>query len=204
MTCTTPLPERLDPPDAASECAICHRITEDGRDLELCDEAVEALRKARKLHKTVAVRIGKQFVCESCLDDLHDAQERHRAEAFDTISDALDLDEYEHPALRARKMVQRLQSSTAPDGQPILAEAFADNGAHSHWYLIDPKTGAKVWSEDPEECAARGFSVSSPAPVVGAHKAIKLLAEAIHLDNQERPFLRALRSQATNSEGEAE
>ncbi|MFA5266161.1 MAG: hypothetical protein WC378_20245 [Opitutaceae bacterium] len=68
-------------------------------------------------------------------------------------------------ALRAE--LQRLQSSPAPDGQPILAEAFADNGAHSHWYLIDPKTGAKVWSEDPEECAARGFSVSSPSPVAG-------------------------------------
>lgn len=137
MTCTTPLPERLDPPDTASECAICHRVTEDGRDLDLCDEAVEALRKARKLHKTVAVRIGKQFVCESCLDDLHDAQERHRAEAFDTISDALDLDEYEHPALRARKMVQRIQSTPAPvvGGVPVLPP-------------LDPPTGIRT-QDDP-------------------------------------------------------
>lgn len=169
MTCTTPLPERLDPPDAASECAVCHRVTEDGRDLELCDEAVDALLDAGAIRRNAAVDTGVQFVCESCLDDLYDAQDVYGAisEAFDTISDALGLDEYEHPALRARKMVQRIQSTPAPDGQPILAEAFADNGAHSHWYLIDPKTGAKVWSEDPEECAARGFAVSSPAPVAG-------------------------------------
>ena len=46
-------------------------------------------------------------------------------------------------------------------GKPILAEAFADNGAHSHWYLIDGESGEKIWSEDPEECAARGFPVAS-------------------------------------------
>lgn len=166
MTCTTPLPERLDPPDAASECAVCHRVTEDGRDLELCDEAVYRLRERKKINQGTNMPTGVQFVCEDCQEDLINAVPAiDHASALSEISDALGLDEYEHPALRARKVVQRLQSSTAPDGQPILAEAFADNGAHSHWYLIDPKTGAKVWSEDPEECAARGFSVSSPAPV---------------------------------------
>lgn len=105
MTCTTPLPERLDPPDTASECAICHRVTEDGRDMDLCDEAVDALLDAGAIRRNAAVDTGVQFVCESCLDDLHDAQERHRAEAFDALSDALGLDEYEHPALRARKVI---------------------------------------------------------------------------------------------------
>lgn len=76
--------------------------------------------------------------------------------------------------------IQRLQSSPAPYGQPIVAEAFADNGAHSHWYLIDAKTGDKLWSEDPEECAARGFAVSSPAPVVGGVLPAEVPEEALN------------------------
>lgn len=123
MTCTTPLPERLDPPDTASECAICHRVTEDGRDLDLCDEAVDALLDAGAIRRNTAVDTGVQFVCESCLDDLHDAQERHRAEAFDALSDALGLDEYEHPALRARKVVQRLHPS-----QPVAGGVVVPRG----------------------------------------------------------------------------
>jgi hypothetical protein len=35
--------------------------------------------------------------------------------------------------------------------RPIVCEAFADNGEHSHWRLIDPKTGKLLWSELPEE-----------------------------------------------------
>jgi len=31
----------------------------------------------------------------------------------------------------------------------VIVEAFADNGEHSHWYLIDSKTGATIW-EEPE------------------------------------------------------
>lgn len=81
----------------------------------------------------------------------------------------------EEIAKASKEKAQRLQSSPAPDGQPIVAEAFADNGAHSHWYLIDAKTGDKLWSEDPEECAARGFSVSSPAPVVVPEKPYPVL-----------------------------
>lgn len=108
MTCTTPLPERLDPPDGAGECAICHRVTEDGRDIELCDEAVEALHDHALIRMSARIPTGQQFVCDSCLNDLHAVQEKARAEAFDTISDALDLDEYEHPVLRARKAVAML------------------------------------------------------------------------------------------------
>jgi len=120
MTCTTPLPERLDPPDTASECAICHRVTEDGRDLDLCDEAVDALLDAGAIRRNAAVDTGVQFVCESCLDDLHDAQERHRAEAFDTISDALDMDAYEHPALRARKVIAVSRLRTVQPGEVVV------------------------------------------------------------------------------------
>jgi len=43
--------------------------------------------------------------------------------------------------------------------KPIVEEAFADNGEHSHWFLIDPTTGSKIWSEDPEECSAKGWPV---------------------------------------------
>lgn len=56
MTCTTPLPERLDPPDTASECAICHRVTEDGRDLDLCDEAVDALLDAGAIRRNLYLK----------------------------------------------------------------------------------------------------------------------------------------------------
>lgn len=105
MTIPNQFPERLDPPDDAGECAVCHRVTEDGRDIELCDEAVEAVHSAAMIRLSAHIPTGMQFVCESCLDDLHAAQERHRAEAFDAISDALDLDVYEHPALRARKVL---------------------------------------------------------------------------------------------------
>lgn len=112
--------ERLDPPDTASECAICHRVTEDGRDLEPCDEAVDALLDAGAIRRNAAVDAGVQFVCESCLDDLHDAQERHRAEAFDTISDALGLDDCEHPALRARKAIAAYRLRTVQPGEVVV------------------------------------------------------------------------------------
>jgi len=32
--------------------------------------------------------------------------------------------------------------------KPIINEAFADNGAHSHWELIDPTNGKILWSEE--------------------------------------------------------
>lgn len=41
----------------------------------------------------------------------------------------------------------------------VLAEDFADNGEHSHWTLIETKTGRKLWSENPEECKAKGYPV---------------------------------------------
>lgn len=37
--------------------------------------------------------------------------------------------------------------------KPVLTEAFADNGEHSHWRLIDPNTGDLLWTEDPKEDA---------------------------------------------------
>ncbi|MFV0470011.1 MAG: hypothetical protein ACK5MK_13930 [Dysgonomonas sp.] len=37
------------------------------------------------------------------------------------------------------------------DNAPILLENYADNGAFSHWSLIDSDTGELLWSEAPEE-----------------------------------------------------
>ncbi len=33
----------------------------------------------------------------------------------------------------------------------LIVERFADNGAHSHWVLIDKSDGGTLWSEAPEE-----------------------------------------------------
>ncbi|MDB5200567.1 MAG: hypothetical protein JWO92_2530 [Chitinophagaceae bacterium] len=30
---------------------------------------------------------------------------------------------------------------------PIVNEVFADNGAHSHWELVNPQNGQILWSE---------------------------------------------------------
>lgn len=37
---------------------------------------------------------------------------------------------------------------------PIVCERFADNGAHSHWDLINASTGETLWSEDKEQVAS--------------------------------------------------
>jgi hypothetical protein len=47
--------------------------------------------------------------------------------------------------------------------KPIVQEVFCDNGEHSHWSLINPQTGEKLWSEDPTECKAMGHPVSASA-----------------------------------------
>lgn len=109
MTIPNPFPERLDPPDAAGECAICKRVTEDGRDLDLCDEAVYRLRERKKINQGTNMPTGVQFVCEDCQEDLINAVPAiDHASALSEISDALGLDEYEHPALRARKVLAML------------------------------------------------------------------------------------------------
>lgn len=43
--------------------------------------------------------------------------------------------------------------------KPQVIEIYADNGALSHYALIDVETGEKLWSEDPEECKAMGHPV---------------------------------------------
>ena len=35
--------------------------------------------------------------------------------------------------------------------KPVVTAAYADNGEHSHWRLINPETGELLWSELPEE-----------------------------------------------------
>ncbi|WP_064967999.1 hypothetical protein [Tenacibaculum ovolyticum] len=43
--------------------------------------------------------------------------------------------------------------------KPQIIEVHADNGALSHYALIDVETGKKLWSEAPEECKAMGYPV---------------------------------------------
>jgi len=43
--------------------------------------------------------------------------------------------------------------------KPTIIEVFADNGTISHYALIESNTGIKLWSENPEECAAMGYPV---------------------------------------------
>lgn len=51
--------------------------------------------------------------------------------------------------------------------KPILIPVLNDDGTISHWALINPENGEKLWSENPEECAAQGYKVkSSPAPAL--------------------------------------
>lgn len=46
-----------------------------------------------------------------------------------------------------------LEAAKIITSKPVLTEAFADNGEHSHWRLIDPDTGDLLWTEDPKEDA---------------------------------------------------
>ncbi len=43
--------------------------------------------------------------------------------------------------------------------KPIIVPAYADNGEHSHWELIDVETGEVLWSEDVKETNARGQKI---------------------------------------------
>jgi len=45
------------------------------------------------------------------------------------------------------------------EGRIKLNEVFSDNGEHSHFNLIDVKTGENLWSEFPEEDKTKGFKV---------------------------------------------
>src|SRR5260221_4915665 len=36
------------------------------------------------------------------------------------------------------------------DSMPIVNEVFADNGAHSHWEVINPNNGKILWTESDE------------------------------------------------------
>ena len=44
--------------------------------------------------------------------------------------------------------------------EPKVIEVFSDNGEHSHWTLINPESGVKLWSEDPQECKSMGYPVT--------------------------------------------
>lgn len=43
--------------------------------------------------------------------------------------------------------------------QPQIISVKHDDETHSHWALIDPENGKKLWSENPKECQAQGYPV---------------------------------------------
>ena len=73
---------------------------------------------------------------------------------------------------------------------PTICEAYADNGALSHWTLIDSDTGALLWTDAPEEelarnnRAARGSSrVAGEGEVVVPEPEISTLASLAAYSN---------------------
>src|SRR4051812_26652049 len=47
------------------------------------------------------------------------------------------------------------------DSEPKVVSVKHDDDTHSHYALIDSE-GRKLWSENPEECAAQGYPVYDP------------------------------------------
>lgn len=45
--------------------------------------------------------------------------------------------------------------------EPHVISVTNDDGTHSHYALINPENGEKLWSENPEECKAQGYPVKS-------------------------------------------
>lgn len=64
--------------------------------------------------------------------------------------------------------------------KPQVIEVYADNGALSHYALIDIETGDKLWSEAPEECRSIGY----PVKETQLEKLHSLGAKIAHLPNE--------------------
>jgi hypothetical protein len=96
------------------------------------------------------------------------------------------------------------------ENKPIIQEVFADNGEHSHWTLIDPNNGEKLWSADPEECKAMGYPVIS-APTKAEPAEGKTPEEVLnetkknHKDDwTEETVIEAMQSYASQQTAEAQ
>lgn len=88
-------------------------------------------------------------------------------------------------------------------GIPTTFERNQDD-SEGRWEPLKVQFGidGDAWITTPGGRMLRFRNIHGGSMSPRTHKAIKLLAEAIHLDNQERPLLRALRAQATNNEKE--
>lgn len=86
--------------------------------------------------------------------------------------------------------------------KPQVIDVFSDNGELSHWALIDPETGVKLWSEDPEECKAMGHPVKpsdlkelkdiTDEDLIHVAKILKPNDEHTHNPDYARGYMKAL------------
>ena len=74
--------------------------------------------------------------------------------------------------------------------KPFLVEAFADNGEHSHWRLIDNNTGDLLWSSFPEEDAIlyTGFKVQEHKPESEENLWVSVFTEVLNSYNFDARF----------------
>jgi hypothetical protein len=82
----------------------------------------------------------------------------------------------------------------------LLIHEYADNGEHSHYALIERQTGVKVWSEDPEECKAKGYPVNNSSHT--ADEELDLLVTRIKYasnDKRVKELITAFKNQSVTS-----
>lgn len=60
-------------------------------------------------------------------------------------------DGYEYHMKRVAELESTPADQDAPLNKPTIVERFADNGAHSHWELVNTDTGEMLWSEWPDD-----------------------------------------------------
>lgn len=104
-------------PDNRGECAHCGRVTEDGRDVELCEEdGIEARGQ---------LVTGEAFLCDECDNERQDRFSRRDYEkAVELLEDVIN-DVGLHPILRARKTAEMVDKLRA---EVEMLKTLADAG----------------------------------------------------------------------------
>ena len=87
----------------------------------------------------------KQFELDRCEDITSNPNPEYNSPFFDGIVELLE-------AYHAHQSTSLPLSETEPlKEKPLVNERYADNGAHSHWELLDTE-GEIIWTEDTENC----------------------------------------------------
>lgn len=123
---------KAEPPDNSGECACCGRITEDGRDVELCEEDGIEVRG-----KPVT---GHAFLCDTCDDERLDRISCADLESAIEELEAIVTGDGLHPALRARKAVKMVETFRAElervkQEKDALADEVLLTNEHEHQIL---------------------------------------------------------------------